>query len=733
MKMKNSYHVLLLLGILGLSVFFSRHASAQELNPIVDKDGIRLVVPTDWEPQYAPATENSSAEDNNNSFVIHTNGALLLMNLYDNPTRQSAKEWFDSQPTRYHLSVQQQSIEATDAIDILILAQSASCETRAMFTVIIANSTHLLELGQIALSDRPSAAEFELMLKGLSISGQDIWPFLAGMSWQFPVSENNECGRQQRNAQEVTEARICPNAPMYIPAEGELRTPWGCFQGNYCADYSPNSPSGSYFQQPHRGLDIGGTLGVTPVYATYNGTIIWQGNSSMDLVFSGAYDGKSAYMAHMALAGPDDTVAEDYRLVSSGSVVSAGQYIGYSGNYGVGSSGPHLHISYVDRRDGYETDFGGTLDPTDFLRLQNLAYYTGWQRSSLICLDSGPVNSCCGCALARSANKETWQEIFLESLIGPSATPSAVSSPSTANATPEPQAIAIPQPPTLKATAEKALSVQSLEQLPELSWQAGSDSDGKIVGYAVYWGNDPLGTSEEKSDLLSYRPNTLTEGSNYLRVAAIDDQGNQSEWQTVATVIQDTTAPSAELEIASGGDTVSTLTTQLQWKGENSAEVRYSRDGKNWSAWESYAPTRLWQLEESDAAQTVYAELRDSAGNVSKTMQASVKVALPQDLPSSSTYRLVSRVMAAGGGVHSGGSFTVKGTAGQDHQTGTLSGGNYQVQSGFWHAPASSNTAPTSVQLTNSAVWRSVTIGQWLLILAGTMLTFWIVRKTVAR
>jgi len=63
--------------------------------------------------------------------------------------------------------------------------------------------------------------------------------------------------------------------------------------------------------------------------------------------------------------------------------------------------------------------------------------------------------------------------------------------------------------------------------------------------------------------------------------------------------------------------------------------------------------------------------------------------------------------MDGGGGVSSGGSYTLSGTIGQP-DAGTLSGGNYTLEGGFWPGivlPSSTSVAPTlSIQLSGNNV-----------------------------
>ena len=50
--------------------------------------------------------------------------------------------------------------------------------------------------------------------------------------------------------------------------------------------------------------------------------------------------------------------------------------------------------------------------------------------------------------------------------------------------------------------------------------------------------------------------------------------------------------------------------------------ARFSNDGATWSDWLTYATDMSWNLTIGDGTKTVYAQLRDAAGNLSTTIIA---------------------------------------------------------------------------------------------------------------
>jgi hypothetical protein len=59
--------------------------------------------------------------------------------------------------------------------------------------------------------------------------------------------------------------------------------------------------------------------------------------------------------------------------------------------------------------------------------------------------------------------------------------------------------------------------------------------------------------------------------------------------------------------------------------------MRFSNDGRTWSDWEGFQSTRSWDLtrfggSSSSGLKTVYAQLRDRAGNVSQIFSATIRL-----------------------------------------------------------------------------------------------------------
>jgi hypothetical protein len=120
-----------------------------------------------------------------------------------------------------------------------------------------------------------------------------------------------------------------------------------------------------------------------------------------------------------------------------------------------------------------------------------------------------------------------------------------------------------------------------------------------------------------------------------VRGETVDKAGNRST--TTVRVNIDKTPPTGSLTINDGaattGSTQVTLKIQANDPLSGVAEMRFSNDGRTWSDWESFSSTRSnWDLARYGGSvnqvgsKTVYAQVRDRAGNVSQTFSATIRL-----------------------------------------------------------------------------------------------------------
>lgn len=88
-------------------------------------------------------------------------------------------------------------------------------------------------------------------------------------------------------------------------------------------------------------------------------------------------------------------------------------------------------------------------------------------------------------------------------------------------------------------------------------------------------------------------------------------------------IIFDTTPPSGSILIENGLAYTKNTSVSLELVATDLvagvADMHFTNDGVNWSAWESYTNTKRWTLNPGEGSKSVYVEYRDSAGNVSSS------------------------------------------------------------------------------------------------------------------
>ncbi len=115
-----------------------------------------------------------------------------------------------------------------------------------------------------------------------------------------------------------------------------------------------------------------------------------------------------------------------------------------------------------------------------------------------------------------------------------------------------------------------------------------------------------------------------------LKYFAVDTAGNVGAVQTQVYVINllDTIAPVSSVLINGGAPVTFTATVALTIAAtDNSgtvAQMRFSNNGTNWSAWEAYATSKAWTLSTGFGNKTVYAQSKDAAGNISVGVSDSI-------------------------------------------------------------------------------------------------------------
>uniref|UniRef100_A0A4Y8PSN3 Ig-like domain-containing protein n=2 Tax=Paenibacillus athensensis TaxID=1967502 RepID=A0A4Y8PSN3_9BACL len=115
-----------------------------------------------------------------------------------------------------------------------------------------------------------------------------------------------------------------------------------------------------------------------------------------------------------------------------------------------------------------------------------------------------------------------------------------------------------------------------------------------------------------------------------LSAYATDAAGNMST-TTIGITNLDIVPPTVALTIDNHATTAhkQDVTLTLDDQGTGAAYMQFSDDNAQWSEWEAYNTTKLYSLSAGEGQKHVYARLRDVAGNISQSAEATIMLDLP--------------------------------------------------------------------------------------------------------
>lgn len=120
---------------------------------------------------------------------------------------------------------------------------------------------------------------------------------------------------------------------------------------------------------------------------------------------------------------------------------------------------------------------------------------------------------------------------------------------------------------------------------------------------------------------------TSTAGQKRFTVTATDSAGNKKvvshNYAVQSDAPPDTTAPSGTVSINNGA--AFTLSPSVNLKlsatdpapGTGVSKMRFSNDGVNWTAWQTYATNKAWTFTSTNGTKTIRVQYKDNAGNPS--------------------------------------------------------------------------------------------------------------------
>lgn len=125
--------------------------------------------------------------------------------------------------------------------------------------------------------------------------------------------------------------------------------------------------------------------------------------------------------------------------------------------------------------------------------------------------------------------------------------------------------------------------------------------------------------------------NSIAQGTISLKATLTDHVGNPSSTLVDPTIIKDTVAPTGTLTINTGATVTTSSTVNLTIGATDTvSSVTHMRLANTSdfvdSSWETYATSKVWSLTTGEGPRTVYLQFKDSAGNISDIVSATILV-----------------------------------------------------------------------------------------------------------
>lgn len=272
---------------------------------------------------------------------------------------------------------------------------------------------------------------------------------------------------------------------------------WKVLQGYNCGSHGDNEDSLDLVR-------VGGATRGAPVTAAAPGRVTYTGGSTSIVIIDHG-GGYSTMYVHL-----------NSRSVGRGQNVERGQVIGTAGSVGAGASSPHLHFELFVGRNG--ADRARNTVPLSFAEGYDLP-------------NNGRCNQHGGLLLTKDG---------VPTAVPPAAEPPAAEPPAA-----EPPATPAPAPPEEPTEApHEDFTPPSVPTLLDagqglfqvVKWNPSVDAKSGVKGYQLYVGKDPAGIgdwflTETQAALPGLEP-----GRNYVRIRAIDNLGNATDWTTLLEV-----------------------------------------------------------------------------------------------------------------------------------------------------------------------------------------------------
>lgn len=183
-----------------------------------------------------------------------------------------------------------------------------------------------------------------------------------------------------------------------------------------------------------------------------------------------------------------------------------------------------------------------------------------------------------------------------------------------------------PTDPTSLTSSSHIAGALSNDNTVEIAFSGAADAISGIGGYSISWSQTASETPSKAVNLAAGAGNVtsspLADGVWWFNLRTKDTAGNWTSTLHLGPFMIDATAPGGTITVnaaaanTNNGAVVLGLTAD-DGAGSGLDKMRFSNDGTNWSAWQSFAATSPWSITAGDGPKRVYAQFKDVAGGVS--------------------------------------------------------------------------------------------------------------------
>jgi predicted GH43/DUF377 family glycosyl hydrolase len=202
-----------------------------------------------------------------------------------------------------------------------------------------------------------------------------------------------------------------------------------------------------------------------------------------------------------------------------------------------------------------------------------------------------------------------------------------------------------PKNPLVVQSPSHKIQNWSADNTVEMNWSDADASISGVDGYSYAWDTSPLMLPPDSinvsADTLNATSPSLSDGKSwYFHLRTSDRAGNFARDAVhLGPFFIDITPPNiTQLSIDNGAASVSDPLASLAFSaldpapGSGIADMRFSLDGSQWTAWEPFAYAKTLNLTGPDGERSVYIQVRDKVGNFQSATVA--EILLDTHLPS---------------------------------------------------------------------------------------------------